>query len=129
MGALLPLLRRPPLSGRAQIWPWDQKTKLFPSAVHLPQHSLGGLCQPASKGCRFVPWADTSQSDRAPVLGSYTYNRSRPPSGDHAGLNAEPTTETSLRDSVPSLLARNKWLPLVKASALPSGDQAPSLPT
>src|SRR6516225_9233946 len=100
--------RKPPFSGRPQIWPCDWNTKYFPSGVHFPQHSLGGLCQPGSNGRRFVPSTDTSQSDIALVLRSVTLNRSSLPSSDHTGALAKPVTETSLLGSVPSLVARNR---------------------
>jgi hypothetical protein len=47
----------------AQILPTDAKTKYLPSAVHLPQHSSAGVCQPGNRGCSPVPFTETSQSD------------------------------------------------------------------
>src|SRR5215472_16688022 len=82
------------LSGIAQIsvlplWV-DWKTKYLPSGVQLPQHSAGGWFQPASKGRRFVPSAETSQMEKAPILMllSPSVNRSRLPSGAQRGQNA-----------------------------------------
>src|SRR5215472_5019760 len=82
------------LSGIAQISVLllrvDWKTKYLPSDVQLPQHSAGGWFQPGSKGCRFVPSAESSQMERAPTLlkVSPSVNRSRLPSGDQRGQNA-----------------------------------------
>src|SRR5579864_7987138 len=60
--------RKIPAFARAQIWPWDWKTKYLPSVVHLPQHSSGGLCQPGSNGCRPVPSTETSRSICKPTV-------------------------------------------------------------
>src|ERR1700756_1030838 len=100
--------------------------KYFPSVVHLPQHSSGGSCQPASKRCRSVPPADTSQAScrpRVPAV-SEVSNRKLLLSSDHVTFLMSPFTLSSLRDSVPSAFERNKSFKFVYASILPSGDKA-----
>src|SRR5215469_17776483 len=103
----------------------DWKTKYLPSGVQLPQHSAGGWFQPGNKGWRFVPSAETSQMERAPILLllSPSVNRSRLPSGDHRGQNAVSGRITSFRGSVPSLFARYKSRSRTKAISRASGDQ------
>src|SRR5262249_31345948 len=105
---------------------FDWKMKYFPSAVHLPQHSSGGSCQPASKRCRSVPSADASQAScwpRVPAV-SEVSNRKWLLSSDHVAFLMSPFTLTSFRDSVPSAFARNKSFKLVYTSIFPSGDKA-----
>ena len=112
MGLLVDWRRNALFSESAQICPCDWKTKYFPSAVHLPQHSSGGLCHPGNNGCRFVPCVETSQSEFSPVFSSHgkpkLYFRWVTTSDKSLG----PVSETNFRDSVPSLLARNNSLPL-----------------
>src|SRR5580765_3707464 len=110
--------------GSVQICPCDWNTKYFPSAVHLPQHSSGGLCQPSSNGCRPVPSAETSRSTCSPTVPAVSEesNCSRELSGDHVTFRMSPFTPTNLRDSEPSGRARNISPRLVYASNLPSGD-------
>src|ERR1700687_3099577 len=102
--------RKPALLWSAQISLWDTKRKYFPSSVHLPQHSLGGLCQPSSSRCSFVPSAATSHSSRWPRVPAVSEesNRKPPPSGDQERFLISPFTESSLWESVPSAFPKNK---------------------
>src|SRR5215471_627545 len=100
--------------------------KYLPPAAHLPQHSLGGSCHPASKRCRSAPLADTSQTScwpRLPAV-SEVSNRRWLLSIDHVTFLMSPFTLSSLRDSVPSAFARNNSFKFAYASVLPSGDKA-----
>src|SRR5579872_2903034 len=97
--------KRPPGLGSAQICPLDWKTK-FPSAVHPPQHSSGGSCQPGSNRCRFAPLADTSHRicwPRVPAL-SVVSNRRWSLSGDQTTFLMSPPAVSSLRGLPPSAL-------------------------
>src|SRR5215472_18332630 len=98
----------------------------FPSAVHLPQHSSGGSCQPASKRRTSALFADTSQTScwpRLPAV-SEVSNRKWLLSSDHVTFLISPVMLTTLRDSVPSAFARNKSFRFAYANILPSGDRA-----
>jgi len=59
------------LSGRTQTLPeafWTlRKTKYFPSGVHVPQHSAGGLFHPGRISCRPVPSRRASQREEKDV--------------------------------------------------------------
>src|SRR5215467_1541963 len=98
--------------------------KYIPSAVHLPQHSFGGLCHPSSRRCRPVPSAATSHSCCWPIVPAVSEepNRRWVLSGDQLTLRMSPLTLNSLRDPLPSALATNKSPRLVYASHLPSGE-------
>src|SRR5713226_1639008 len=82
--------------------------KYFPSGVQMPSRSEEGVLQPGSKGRRLVPSDLTSHKDCELLLGSNTVKRNTCPSGDQRIWDGCPPTVTSLRESVPSLLARNK---------------------
>src|SRR5216684_9012750 len=119
---------KPPPRWRAQIWLLDWKTRYFPSAVQRAQHAE--FRPPGSKRCKFVPSAETSQSEKGPIsLFSWESNCRRLPSGDQTRCWIKFFVVTSLRDSVPSDFARNKSPALEYASISPSGDQAADLPT
>src|SRR5438876_7928969 len=82
-GSGLDLLNSHGFSSRiAQILACDSKMKYFPSGVQVPQHSVGGLCQPGSNGWGLVPSAETSHSPPAAVVGSCTVKSTFLPSGD-----------------------------------------------
>src|SRR5215472_5932582 len=100
--------------------------KYFPSAVHLPQHSSGPPCHPASKRCSFSPPIDTSQIScwpRLPAV-SEVLNRKWLLSGQYVTFLISPFMLSSFRDSVPSAFARNKSLTWPYARVFPSGDKA-----
>src|SRR6516165_11100727 len=86
--------------GNAQTWLADWNTKYSPSAVHRPQHSSGGLCQPASSRRRSLPFIETSQNSCWPTVCELS-NRNRGPSGDHTIELISPATDESLREPVP----------------------------
>src|ERR1700751_5444164 len=97
----------------------------LPSAVHLPQHSSGGSCQPASKPPRSTLFADSSQTrcwTRLPGV-SEVSNRKWLLSSDHVTFLISPVILTTLRDSVPSAFARNKSFRFAYARIFPSGDR------
>src|SRR5216117_3260147 len=82
----------------------DWKTKYLPSGVQVPQHSAGGLLNPANNGRRWLPSASTCQS-ALPLFEACTVKRRRLPSGDQRGQNGVPSTHTIFRESFPSILA------------------------
>src|SRR5450755_1372042 len=95
-----------------------RKTKYFPSAVQLPQHSCGGLFQPGNRsGCGFVPSerashsVDTPTAFSATVVG-VTVKRMCDPSGERLISLGPPATVRILRASLPSSSARNMSGPL-----------------
>src|SRR5579863_211538 len=102
--------KRPELAAAAQICPCDWKMKYFPSAVHLPQHSSGGLCSPTKSGRSPVPSMATSRSICCPMVPAVSEesNRKRRLSGDQVRLLMSPVMLTILCGSVPSAFATNR---------------------
>ncbi len=89
------------------------KTKYLPSGVQLPQHSLGVLFHPASKGRKLLPSAEACQMERSLVRGSFSVKRKVDPSGDQRRSLAVPSVFKRRESSLPSLFARNISFPLL----------------